>query len=143
MSIALSATGSFLKRGDGASPEVFATVPEVHRLSGPDVKVDLTDVTSHDSASGFREFIPGLKDGDAVTAEIHWVPSNTIHKGIRTDAYGAVNSNYQIVFTDATDNQVDFSTYVQGFPPNANVGDVLRNTLNLKVTGLPVWSTAS
>jgi predicted secreted protein len=141
MSIALIATGALLQVGDGASPENFATVPEVHRLSGPDVRVDLIDVSSHDSSGGFREYLPGFKDGDNVQAEVHWVPSNTVHKGIRTDAYAAALRNYHIIFPDATDNTVTFACYVQGFPPQSNAGDALRNTLNLKITGEPLWST--
>ena len=143
MSLALSAMGTLLKRGDGASPEQFATIPECHRISGPDVKVDLIDVTSHDSTGGFREFLPGLKDGDAVTAELHWVPGNEVHKGVREDAYAAELVNYEILFPDeaaGAEDLVDFAAYVQGFPPNANVGDALRSTLNLKVTGEPIWS---
>lgn len=143
MSIAKTAQGTLLKIGDGASPEGFTTVPGCQRLSGPDVKVELNDVTSHDSTGGFREFLPGLKDGDNVTAEMLWVPSNTVHKGIRVDAYAATLRNWQLVFPDTADDQVDYAGYVTGFPPVANVGEPMRNTLTVKVTGQPTWSTAA
>jgi hypothetical protein len=66
-SIAKISNGTLLKIGDGASPENFTTIPEVMRLSGPSVRFDLLDVTSHDTVGFFREWIPGLADGERVS----------------------------------------------------------------------------
>jgi hypothetical protein len=141
MSIALNATGTLLKIGDGAGPEVFTTIPEVMRVNCPDVKTDLNDVSSHDSSGGFREFLPGLKDGDQVTAEMNWKPSHAIHKQVRVDAYAATKRNFKIILPDTADHVCAFSGYITGYPGQANVGEPLKNTLTVKVTGMPVWGS--
>jgi hypothetical protein len=141
MSIALNATGTLIKIGDGGGSEVFTTIPEVMRVNLPDVKTDLNDVTSHDSSGGFREFLPGLKDGDQVVAEMNWKPSNLIHKQIRVDAYAATRRNFKTILPDSADHVCAYQAYITGYPGQANVGEPLKNTMTLKVTGQPVWGS--
>jgi predicted secreted protein len=143
MSIAKNAIGSLFQIGDGASPEVFTTIPEVIRIQAPNVRFDLHDVTSHDSTGGFREFLPGLADGENATAELNWVPSNTVHKSIRVDAYAKTLRNFKIVFADDTvgaDNTIVFQAYIVNWPPVANAGEPFKATMTAKVTGQPTWS---
>ncbi len=140
-SIAVIASGTLLKVGDGASPEVFTTVPEVTKLAGPAVKFDLLDVTSHDSAGFFREFIPGLADGDNISGEINWVPANAVHKSLRVDSYARTLRNFQVIFPPgAADDTVDVATYITQIEPKSDIGAVQIAALTLKVTGLPVWT---
>jgi predicted secreted protein len=110
------------------------------RLSGPSVRFDLLDVTSHDTVGFFREWIPGLADGERVSATINWRPSNTIHKSVRVDAYARTNRNIRIVFPDSTDNTVTCSTYIENELPKADVGTPMTKDINFKVTGQPVWT---
>lgn len=140
MSIAKISNGTLLKVGDGASPEVFTTVPEVMRLSGPSVRFDLLDVTSHDTVGFFREWIPGLADGEKVAATFNWRPSNTVHKSLRMDAYARTLRNFKIVFPDSSDNTVTMATYIESTQPKADIGIQLTNDISLKITGAPVWS---
>ena len=143
MSYAIIANGTFLKIGDGvASPstEGFTTVPEVSTLSGPSVKFDLLDVTSHDSSGFFKEYIPGLADGDNIAFKINWKPSNTVHVGLRTDSYARTKRNFKTVFPDSSLNTVLTATYIQTIAPTADIGKVLEASGTLKITGLPAWS---
>ena len=141
MSIAIIANGTLLQIGDGAgSVEQFTTVPEMMKLSGPSVKFDLLDVTSHDSSGFFREYIPGLADGDNVGGDMNWRPSNTVHIALRTDSYARTLRNFQVVFPDTSDNTVLVSCYIANISPSADIGAVLRASLTNKVTGLPAWS---
>jgi predicted secreted protein len=141
MPLAINATGTLFKKGDGATPtEVFTTVPKITDVQSPNVKTDLQDVTSHDSSGGFREFLPGLADGESVTAPMWWIPSNTTHVAIRTAAYAFAIGNWKAVFPDSTLNTVSFTGYVTNFQGLAKVGTPLNATLTVKVTALPVWS---
>lgn len=138
--IAIIANGTLLKIGDGASTENFTVVPECMKLTGPAVNYDLLDATSHDSAGFFREFIPGLADGDNISIDVNWKPSNTVHKGLRVDSYARTRRNFKTVFPDATDNTVLTATYIKTITPKADIGTILAAAATLKVTGLPVWS---
>ena len=51
---ALESQGMAIKRGDGASPEVFTTIPEVRSINGPDGSASEIDVSDLSSTS--REF---------------------------------------------------------------------------------------
>lgn len=138
--IAKIASGTLLKVGDGASPEVYTTVPEMTKLSGPSISFNLLDVTSHDSASYFREYIPGLADGDNIAGECNWRPSNAVHKSLRVDSYARTLRNFKTIFPDSADNTVITATYIQALAPKADIGAVLVASLTVKVTGVPVWS---
>lgn len=138
-SIAKNAIGSLWQVNNAG----YATIPEVSRLTAPNVRFDLNDVTSHDSTGGFREFLPGLADGENSTGELNWVPSNAVHKSLRVDAYAKTLKTFKIIFPDATasaDNTIGFTAYIVGLPPVANAGEPLKATLTTKVTGQPTWS---
>lgn len=138
--IAKLSNGSLLKKGDGAAPEVFTTIPGVRKLSGPAVDFDLLDVSDHDTPNLFREFIPGWSDGDVIRAMVSWRPSNTVHVSVRTDAYAATLRNLKIVFPDTSLNTVTMSTYLKTWVPTADPGQEMRADLSAKITGAPVWS---
>lgn len=140
MSLAKIANGTLLKVGDGASPEMFTTIPEMMKIAGPSIKFDLLDVTSHDSTGYFKEYIPGLADGDKVAGTMNWRPSNTVHKNLRIDSYARTLRNFHCVFPDSTDNTVTFQAYIEEISPTADIGKVLVANLSLKVTGEPSWS---
>jgi hypothetical protein len=140
MSEAIIAHGTLLQHGDGVSSEAFTTVPEVTKLSGPSVKATLLDCTSHDSSDGFKEYLPGLLDGDNVTAEVNWRPSNTVHKALRVDSYAKTLRNFQVIYPDDTDNTCAIATYITDIVPKSDAGVILTAALTLKVTGAPQWS---
>lgn len=148
MSIAIVASGTLLQIGDGSSSEAFTTLPEVTKLTGPSVKFDLLDVTSHSTiATGnFREFIPGLADGDNIAFDINWKPSNTLHKKCRVDSYARTLRNFRTIFPDPSytasptaDITVTTATYISNIQPKADIGTVLMASGTLKITGTPVW----
>ena len=139
--IAKIANGTLLKVGDGASSENFTVVPEVTKIAGPSVKFDLLDATSHDLGGGnFREWIPGLADGENVTADMHWRPSNVVHKGLRVDQYARTKRNFEVVFPDTTDNTVTIATYIMQLASKADIGALMEASLQIRITGSPVWT---
>ena len=138
--IAIVADGTLLQHGSNASPEGYTTVPEVKKLSGPSVKFTLLDATSHDSIGGFQEYIPGLADGDNLSATINWRPSNAVHMALRTDSYARTQGSFKVVFPDSADNTVVVTTYISNIVPTADIGVILAAALTIKVTGEPTWS---
>lgn len=138
--IAKLANGCLLKIGDGAGSEAFTTIPEIQKLSGPAVKFDLLDASSHDTSTLFREFVPGFSDGDQIRAAGNWRPSNTVHKNVRIDAYAATLRHVKVVFPDSADNTVLCSTYITEFMPDADAGKLMSTAYGFKITGAPSWS---
>lgn len=138
--IAKISNGTLVKVGDGAGSEAFTTVPEVKTFSGITVKFDLLDVTSHDSSGYFKEWIPGLSDGDMMSVGMNWRASNTVHKNLRLDNVATTKRNFKIVFPDSSDNNALCATYVMEVPQTADVGKEMTMAMRLKITGSPTWS---
>jgi hypothetical protein len=73
--------GVLLKIGDGASPEVFATVANVTTMSVGGVTLNTVDATHLNSPNFYQEFIAGLKSGDEWTFTTQWDPSDPTQSG--------------------------------------------------------------
>jgi predicted secreted protein len=140
MSDAVRAYGTLLQIGDGEVTETFATIAELTDISGPSLEADELDVTSHDSPSGYREFIQGLKDAGEVSIEGNFLPTNTTQNDVLSDYQSGVVRNFQLVFPDTATTTWEFSAIVTAFEPTAPVEDVLTFSATLKITGEPTLS---
>ena len=127
-------TGSVLKRGDGASPEVFTTVPQVAGISGigggTAREIDVTDL-----ASTAKEFLQGLPDNGVISMPIIWDPQDAQHQGLETDRANQTLRNWEIDFSDSPVTTASFAATVQSFPRSGEPDDVWRGDLNLRVSG--------
>jgi predicted secreted protein len=139
--MATGATPSYktlLKMGDGATPEVFATIAEVKDIKGPAMKLDTEDATSHDSTDGWKEFIPTLLEGGEVGFEIQFVPTGATHSyvaGLLKLMVDRTLKNYNLVFPDAT--TWTLPAYVTEFSPENSVKGISTASISLKLTGKP------
>jgi len=113
------AYGSTFKIGDGATAEAFTAVAEVLDIDGPSMSRDSIEVTSQDSDNGWREKIPGWRDGDSVTVQANWLPSDTTQDGTTgmwEQFNDNVNHNFQIVTPTAVGITISFAGHISGFP---------------------------
>ena len=98
MGDAIVGTGILLKAGDGASPEVFATVAEVVALKPPPLSRNEIDVSTHNEGEDAK--ILGMLRKGQVTGTLNWVPTDATHSetgaGILADILGNVKRNWQI-----------------------------------------------
>lgn len=134
---AISGHGTLLKRGNGATPEVFTTIAEVASISGPALAQETIDVTSHDSTDGWREFIGGLLDGGEVSFDVHLIPTNATHDNLWTDLSNRTLRNFQLVFPDGGATTWAFSALVTGFSTNEPIDSQLSASVSLKISGKP------
>jgi Lambda phage tail tube protein, TTP len=129
--------GTILARGNGATPtEVFANVIGVVSITGPDATKAEIDVT--DLASAAKEFKGGLADFGRMSCEIQYIPTDATHQLIRADFVNAASpvNNWKLTMADGS--VMAFTAYVTGMPMNVAADNVIRATLNLRMTGLPV-----
>ena len=80
-SIAIPAYGTLLKIGDGGSPENFTIVAEVKDISGPKMKADTAETTTHSPGgvaptSAWKEYLATLLEAGDVTFKVNFVPTN-------------------------------------------------------------------
>lgn len=137
----ISAFGTLLKIGDGATPtENFTTIAEVTDINGMSFTMDTEDVTSHDSPDAWEEVIPGILRSDPITFTINFVPTDATHgysTGLLKDYYNRTLRNFQLVFPDATSTTWAASCYVTKFGVKAPISGALTADIELKPVGKP------
>jgi predicted secreted protein len=116
---------------------VFTAVAEVTNVGFLDVSAETIDVSSHDSADQWREFVAGMKDAGELSMEVNYDPAlhGTIFAELGGDAKG-----HRITLPDAGGATVEFDAIVTGFSGSAPFDDKLAATITIKVTG-PVTIT--
>ena len=139
--MAETAFGTLLRRGDGGTPETFTTIAEVEDISGPDMSVDMVDVTTQTSPGGWKQKLPTLLDGGSVTFSVNLLNSDATHNqstGLQADMKNRTQRNYRLVFPDAS--YYGFAAFVNKFKPDAKVKDALKASIALDITGAVIQS---
>lgn len=133
----ISAFGTTLKIGDGATPEVFSAIAEVTNVGGPGMSMDTVDITSHGSAGGWKEYAGGLLDGGEIKLELNFLPGNTSQQSLSTALSARSKKNFKLVFPDTPATTWSFAAFVTNFEPSAPVDGKLGASVTLKITGQP------
>lgn len=100
---AIPGYGTLLKKGDGGSPETFATVVEVTEFNPPEITLKTEDATSHDSG-GWEELIGTLLKGEPFNAKVNWRPTDPTHDettGLFSAILNRTKGNWQVVLPGA------------------------------------------
>ena len=123
---AFAGVGTLFKRGED-------TVAEINSISGPNMSRDPIDVTSLDSTGGYREFIPGFRDGGEVTLSCNW------ELGAWSDWLADFQSDnivtYTIVLSNDEATEISFDAYCVGMGVEIPTDDKVTNEVTLKITG--------
>lgn len=130
-----SGFGTLLKRGNGATVEVFTTVAEVKSISGPGLSMETIDATHMESPNAFRELLPSFKSAGEVTLEMNFLPANANQQGFVTDFQNRTKRNWKLVFPDTATTTWSFAGYITGFAPSAAVDSILTASATIAVTG--------
>jgi predicted secreted protein len=132
--------GAKLKRGNGASPEVFSDIAELTSLSGPNLSAETVDVTNLDSVSGYREHIAGLIDGGEVTCEGNYLGSNTSQNNLRSDLESRAVHTYRVSWPFSPAKTATFDAYVTAFGFTTPIDAQMAFSATLKITGPVTWA---
>lgn len=138
MTAAIHAQGTVLKRGDAASPEVFTAVGNITTFKGPGVGA-ATVIDTTNLSSTAKEKMLGLRDPGQFTFTINYLPTDTGHKGLITDATAGTLRNFKIVFADGSSSEVAFSGYVLNFDVDGAVDGKLAANVTLELSGAKTW----
>ena len=134
----ITSQGTTIGIGDGASPEVYTTIPQVTSLSGPDGSASEINVTNLSSTA--QEFILGLKDEGSISLDIIWDERDTTHTLLRTTFASGASTNFRITDAGSPQALYDFPAFVQGLSMSSGVDEVQRATVNLRVSSAIVVS---
>lgn len=137
-----SGLGTLLQRGNGASPEVFTTIPKVRSLKGPPLETTMLDTTALDTQGGYETLTPSLKKPGVVTFELDFMPEDTNHQELLGDFVNGTLRDFQIVWPDGVTTYA-FQAYVSKWEPSAAPTAVLTAAVSLQISGAPTLVISS
>ena len=124
-------------------PAAWDYIGELTNIGGPSVSVDSIDVTAHDSADGYREFVSGLIDGGDVSLE-----GNLLTAGAGDEMLDLAETRENICFrvkfpTAAGSTGWDwlFAGAVNAFETQSPHDGKIGFTAGVKLTGQPFMTS--
>lgn len=157
---AFAALGTQIWIGDGASPDTFFRVARVQDVSGPDVKTDTIDTTTHDDAivnggDNNKQFIASLQDSQTVTFPIMFDPNEITHAMAPTVQGTTCGGLAYLQNTRAKRNtrialpmvspaaRIRMKTLVTGYKYDMKMTGALMNSVTLKVSGAAIMEAGT
>lgn len=124
-----------LLRGDGGGSEVFTDVPGLRSMGTVGASRSLIDVTHLQSSA--REYRLALKDGQEMTFEALYDPTNAQHQGLKSDLDNGVRRNFQMELNDdaSPNTMVSFTALVTNWTFSVELDNVYVLNFTLKPTG--------
>ena len=121
------------------------TVAGLTAINGIEINTDMLDVTTHQSANYYKEFIPGLIEaGDVVIEGQFDYTDTTGQQALLTDQNSRTSRTGVITFPAATGATWTFTAYVKSTKLGDNVIDgKIPFTATLKITGKPTFAVAT
>src|SRR5260221_664854 len=124
--------GTQLVRRTATSPDTYQLIAERVHLSGPQMARDAPDVTHMDSPNGWREFLPGLKDGGSVNIDGNFVPDDPTQNketGLIGEFYSDVRGHWKLIFplTGSPPVEWEFDAIMTGFNVDIPVDNKLAS----------------
>ena len=111
-------------------------IAEIRNITAPSPKADTYDVTTHDSAGGYKEFLVGLKDGGECALEGNFYPGDAGQMALITDFNSSTVRAYTLTFPAAMGSTLTFNGYVISSPEiGAPVDGAVSFKATIKVTG--------
>ena len=133
--------------GDGIS--AFGTtlsweahdIAELTGITGPGLKLDMLDVSSHDSASGFRERVAGMGDAGGVKLDGNFYAGDVNGQAALINAL--INKSQGTVLITFPDGATfSAEAFVTAFEPTAPFDNKLSFTCTLNLTGEVTWGAS-
>jgi hypothetical protein len=137
------AFGTLLQLGAlNASPETYTSIANIGDLTGPDISIEDTDVTSHTQGFPWHVLVPCLVNPGQVTCPVYFIPYNIVGDagsgspgGLIDTAIARQMRNWKIQFPDADESAWYFTAFVSKMAMKAPVKGVLVADMTFKLSG--------
>ena len=113
------------------------TVGGLSSIGGVEVSSDSTEVTALDNTSGYKEYVGGFKDGGEVPLEGFLDGEDQGQDAMYAAMESQEETEFSIVFPPKIGKTWTFKGIVTKFATNAAVGDAIKFSASVKVSGKP------
>jgi predicted secreted protein len=118
-------------------------VAEIIDINGPNMSRDAIDVTWNDGSDGYREFLPGWRDGGEVSISANWLPGVATHDdstGLLKVFEGDSLQAFKIVTADDGDGtgatiEISFNGIVTSFNTSLPLTEQGKLDCTIKISG--------
>jgi predicted secreted protein len=144
--------GTKLQRNSGGTQgtPTYVEIANLTSISGPSATTDQIDITSHNTASSFREMMTGMTDGGEVNASVNYDPGQTTlasgwgaasnaHNRLMQDLEDGSEYTYRVVFPDTGSSTVEFPGVVSSVSLSHPVDGVHTMDFTVKIVGDITW----
>lgn len=142
--MALFGQGTVLKMPDPVVANTYIAVAEVQNVDGPGITRDSVEITHLNSDGGWREFMPGLKDGGELSFTLQFEPKEVTHgmvNGLLKQLSDSDIRVFKLVFPDgineASSTVWDFPGFITNFSAAIPMDDKITADVTIKVAGKP------
>ena len=117
----------------------YLKVLEILGITGPAQSMTPIDVSSHDSASAFREYVSGPLEGGEISLEGNFIKGDALGQiKLHTDMQAGTVRNCFIVMPMAVGGALFFAAYATGFGGSFPYEDKIGVSGSLRVSGKPI-----
>lgn len=106
-------------------------------IGGVEVSSDTTDVTALDNTTGYKEYLGGFKDGGEVPLEGYLDGEDEGQDAMYAALEDQEEHSFAIDFPSKIGKSWTFQGVVTKFATNVAVGDAVKFSASIKVTGKP------
>lgn len=114
-------------------------IAELIKIGGISIKRDMIDVTTHQSASGYEEVIPGIIRTGSIALEGNFYPGDTSGQiGLQADLDAGTLQSFVTSLPSSTGTTLTFTAYVEEFAVGeADINGKIPFSASLKISGKP------
>lgn len=120
----------------------YVAMTNLKDISGPEINAETLDVTTHDSADNFNEFLAGIADGGEVTFEVEFDPASVAHETLWNDVAERQLHNFRLILPGGSDSlgMIAFAGLLTKIGMGLPVKGSIMAPVTIKVSGKPVYT---
>lgn len=131
-----TAKGTQLLVGSTTSPHNYASIAQCRSFTGPTVKPDIVDVTTHDTPGFWRRMLAVLISPGTVSFDMNFDSDEVTHAfttGLWSYMTALAKQQFEMIFPNSA-GQLDFDGYIGQHEFGAPVDNVLIAKLQIAIT---------
>lgn len=128
----LSSKGTKLQKGDGASPEVFATIAGITDMPAINAVKSTLEDTSLDDVN--RHYIHGIGEPPSFTLTLNFDTDDTQQAALITAYQNETGDNYRVLLPDSPATEYEFKAIVTGYStPYGGINSLLQQDFTFQL----------
>lgn len=129
---AVTGKGTIFSRWNTGT-SAWEPIANINSISGPTMSRETVDVTTLDSAGGYRQFIGSLRDGGEVSLSMNFDKDTYLQ--MKNDFEDDDLQKYQIVLPDSVNTTLEFEGIVTDCPMDIPLDDKITADITIKISG--------